>query len=727
MSGLFNTTNSKEWMEGYPIGNGRLAAMVWGKQCEDILTLNDEWLWRGTRRGKECEAAAHDLPRVRELFLKGDLRGGTAEAVKCFGSERTNVVLDDYQVAGDLVFVHSNPGEFVSRELDIQNGIAKVKRGSVTLLTYTDCVKDVLISTWTSNEKFDGKLIIRRCKDEDATQKCLYQDGDIIYICQFNGGLMFGIRARYFTDGTLSIQDSGISVSGATYLNVITDICVDKDSSGCLFEPKDYDFESDIKAHMSKFSEYMNRVSFDIDGSLASDELSVSERIDLVRKGEEDIGLAKLYFDYGRYLMVSCSILADLPANLQGKWNDSLTPPWHSDYHFDINLQMNYWMCEAVGFEDFTLPMINYLMCLLENGKKAAKNHYGCRGTLFPLSDDAWGESLPVSGEYGIWIGGAPWMAQHLWWHYTYSGDKEYLKTKAYPFFKAVAQFYEDYLIKDENGTYQIIPSQSPENSYAGVTDFDVSLCISSAMDVQLAYDALGYAIDSAAILGLDSEQSLIWQHLRSNLPEFKIGNDGRLLEWNEEKEEVEPGHRHLSHLYGIYPSDIFMSDDKKAQYDAAKKSLDFRLSCGGGHTGWSRAWVSCMYARFGDGEKFLEHLIGLAKDFATDSLLDLHPPRIFQIDGNFGAVAAITEALVSYRAGKVHLLHALPKQWQKGSICGIRVPGGHTISVWWEKGKLKKADVTFGFENEITVVIDGKEKTYKEKNGESITIFRRL
>lgn len=710
MTGLFNTTNSKEWMEGYPIGNGRLAAMVWGRDNEDILTLNDEWLWRGTRRHKECEAAAHDLPRVRELFLKGDLRGGTAEAVKCFGSERTNVVLDDYQVAGDLVFVHSSPGDFVSRELDIQNGIAKVKRGSVTMLTYADCVKDALITTWTSDEAFDGKLIIRRCQDDDAVQQYMSEDGTILYTCRFNGGLSFGIRTMFYTDGTVSVQGSGISVCGALYLNTITDIYVDKDGNGCNFDKKVYDFESDIKAHMAKFSCYMNRVSFDIEGSSEYEALSVYERIDNVRKGGEDICLAKLYFDYGRYLMVSCSILADLPANLQGKWNDSLTPPWHSDYHFDINLQMNYWMCEAVGFEDFTLPMINYLMRLMENGKKAAKNHYGCRGTLFPLSDDAWGESLPISRVYGIWIGGAPWMAQHLWWHYIYSGDEDFLETKAYPFFKAVAEFYEDYLIMDENGTYQIIPSQSPENSYAGVTDFDVSLCISSAMDVQLAYDALGYAIDSAAILGLDSEQSLIWQQLRTHLPEFKIGNDGRLLEWNEEKEEVEPGHRHLSHLYGVYPSDIFMSDDKKAQYDAARRSLDYRLSCGGGHTGWSRAWVSCLYARFGEGDKFLEHLTGLAKDFATDSLLDLHPPRIFQIDGNFGAVAAVTEALVSCRAGKVHLLHALPKQWQKGSICGIRVPGGHKIGLWWENGVAKNAKIEFGFEKNISLVAHGKE-----------------
>ena len=722
MQKLINTTQASEWMEGYPLGNGRLASMLWGNDASDILTLNEEWLWRGVHRNKNIADASGHLAHVRELFLSGELRKATAEAVAHFGNENTNVKIDAYQVAGDIVFTYDSPQNITCRELDIENGVAFVKRQDVQLVTYVDCVKDIAVAMWKSENTFSGCLEFKRCADKDAVEAYRFDDNKILYTCRFNGGITFSTVLKYFTDGKTENTEQGVKISDATYIELTADICADKYGKGLDIPDKKYNFDCDISEHKKVFSSYMNRVQL----NLCDDQkhsTSIAERIANLRNGKKDISIASLYFDYGRYLMVSCSILAELPANLQGKWNDSVTPPWSSDYHLDINLQMNYWMCEAVGFGDFTKPLVSYLLRLMESGRKSAKLLYGCKGTLLPLSDDAWGEALPVSRVYGIWTGAAPWLAQHLWWHYIYTGDRDFLKTDAYPFFRAVAEFYEDYLIKDQKGIYQFIPSQSPENRYEGVTDFDVSLCISSAMDVQLCYDALGYAISSAEILGTDADKADLWKGIRQKLPPFGIGSDGRLLEWNEEKLETEPGHRHVSHLYGVYPSDLFLQKGNEPQYAAAEKSLEYRLSHGGGHTGWSRAWIACLYARFGKGEKFLEHLYGLAKDFATDSLLDLHPPRIFQIDGNFGIVSAVVEALVSYTDGKVHLLRALPDEWKKGSLCGIRLPGGHIIDVHWENGTPVRVQIKAGFENKLTLVANGKEKEIRGNEGEIINI----
>jgi alpha-L-fucosidase 2 len=323
---------------------------------------------------------------------------------------------------------------------------------------------------------------------------------------------------------------------------------------------------------------------------------------------------------------------------------------------------MNYWMAEAANMPECAESLVQYIERFIPHAKKAAADLYGCRGIWMPLTSDAWGRATPEACGWAVWIGAAPWMAQHIWRHFEYSGDLNFLRDRAYPFFKEVAQFYEDYLVEDADGVLQIMPSQSPENRFEGTGTWPVSIGVSSAMDVQLAHDALGYAIKTTAILGVDEDFRKKWEAMRSHLPAFKIGTDGRLLEWDKEQDEVEPGHRHLSHLYGLYPSDLFNPIDRPAEYDAAIKSLRFRLAQGGGHTGWSRAWVACFFARVGNGAEMWKHVNELIMDFATVSLLDLHPPGIFQIDGNLGGVEAVIQGLVQYWGGKVHLLRALPQ-----------------------------------------------------------------
>lgn len=732
MQKLVYQTPPKEWMEGLPLGNGRLAAMVWGEE-KDRLTLNHEWLWTGRNKGRKVQQAAEGLPLVREAIRNGEQFRATALANSLFGGKGGISGLkgrvDDYQPAGELDFQLAEGAEFVSRELDIRTGVAKVCRkcgdALVTGEFFADCVGQCLSARWESETSFGGTISLSR-EAEEGTEILITADETMLRLDgAISGGIQFAVQAKIFTDGAVTVQKEQISVDHASYLQIVLNIATSK--AGLEQELAAYDldstrYEQEKARHIARFSDLMGRVDFALNEDENLSNLPTDERIRRVKEGTTDNGISQLYFDYGRYLLISSSVCGQLPANLQGKWNDSLTPPWNCDYHFDINIQMNYWMAEPAGMPECAKALIRYVRSFLDSGKEAAQKLYGCRGIFLPIQTDAWGVSTPESYGWAVWIGAAPWIARHLWDHYRYSGDTEYLKNEAYEFFVAVAEFYEDYLQKDEKGVYQILPSQSPENPVEAVGCFPVLIDQSSAMDVQLCYDALTYAIRSAEILGIDGEKAAHWKELRDHLPPFAIGSDGRLMEWCREYPEKEPGHRHLSHLYGLYPSDLFTPNTRKEQYEAGIQSLRYRLSHGGGHTGWSRAWVSCLSARLGNREEFYQHYTALIKDFATVSMLDLHPPRIFQIDGNLGAVAAGIEAAVSYYDDTAHLLRGIPAEWETGHLNGVKIPGGHTVNVSWKEGKLESLSVMMGFEPKARLEWEGKSFTAEGKPGELIS-----
>ncbi len=437
----------------------------------------------------------------------------------------------------------------------------------------------------------------------------------------------------------------------------------------------------------------------------AGSDLPTDERLRAMREGAADPGLPLLYFNYGRYLLVASSVRGELPANLQGKWNEDLDPAWQSDYHHDINLQMNYWPAEPGNLVYTTEALFKHIERFVPHGRKVARDLYGCRGVCFPIATDCWGRATPEAWGWAAWIGAAPWLAQHLWWHYEYGLDKEFLRMRAYPFFKEVAAFYESYLIKDDAGVLQVVPSQSPENRFKGAENAPVSLCVSSTMDVQLARDALSYAIRSAQVLGVDLEKQALWQEMMAKLPPLKIGGKGQLQEWAEDFEEVEPSHRHQSHLIGLHPGDAITPEGTPALWAAARRSLELRLQAGGGHTGWSRSWVSCLFARLGDADRAWHHLCHLITDFATDSLLDLHPPRIFQIDGNFGGTAAVIEMLLQSYHGELHFLPALPVAWPEGKVTGLRARGGLTVGIEWREGRMTAASIEAGVAETCTII----------------------
>lgn len=716
-----------EWINGLPIGNGRLAAMYWGDDKKDILSLNHEYLWRGKNRGNVAEEVSDKLSILRELLKKRDYFRATVFA-NLFWAGHIPGKIDSYQPAGNLIFELDNSSRGIDSKLDIMSAqIATQRENGIEYNSFCDSNDGCIMTRHKSENKFSGKIYFERTEDKEAQYTSEYREDGFLFKCRFICGIEYEVRVKIRTDGKVTACNGAITIEDANEIVCVANIVMAE--SDCRIEKTDFD--SVFESHEQNFKSYMDRVTFSLDCPDVDDYTDV--RIKNIKSGKIDDKLQELYFHYGRYLMISSCICGKLPPNLQGKWNDNITPPWKCDYHLDINLQMNEWMIESANLSEFAESLTDFMLQFIEGGRKTAKNLWGCRGICLPLSSDVWAESVPESFSYAVWIGAGAWMAQSLWQHYIYTGDTDYLRDKAYRFFREVALFYEDFLIEDEDGIMQIMPSQSPENRFKGAgTLAEVGICTSSAIDVQLAYDALGYAISSAKILGIDDKKIVVWQALRDKLPAFAIGSDGRLLEWNEEFEEEQPGHKHLSHLYGLYPSDIFTPEARPTEYSAAVKSFEYRMANESGYTGWSRAWISNIYARTGNSEGFYEQITGLLKDFATLSLLDIHPdpmfpgekPDIFQIDGNFGMVAAVTEALCGYFDGKAHILYALPESWKNGSVSGIRLPGGHEIAFSWENGDLINLEIIVGYVKKLTVNIKGKDITVSGNKGEKIKII---
>ena len=652
-----------EFKNGLPIGNGRLAAMICGDEGEIRLALNHEWLWKGENRFRDCEDAAVHLTEVRDALFAGDFKTGTQLANDYFaglgGISGVKNRVDPYQPAGDFTVTAEGEGAY-RRTLDLSSGEAVIRSGETELRAFASFADEFIVIRTTGSASF------RLSRAEDPTcETTLREESDTLTLAgQFHDGVSFEVRVKKYPH-----KDS---------TTLLLDIATSANNGSLLPFPADADYDILYARHLPAFHEAAGKAEIDVD--LPDSDLDTDLRLAEFRAGR-DPSLPLLYFAFGRYLMVSGSS-GELPLNLQGKWNEDLTPPWECDYHLDVNLEMAYWAADALGLSRQKETLFNLCEHYIPHGREAALKLYGCRGVWFPIQTDVWGRMTPESRGWAVWIGGAAWMASHFARHWRYTRDETFLKNRAYPFLKEVATFFEDYLVK-KDGIYHIAPSQSPENRFEGTGDFPVSIGVDCAMDVEFVMDTLRTCIEMAEEMGVDEDRRAIWQEILDHLPPLTADSQGRLNEFDQERAEVEPGHRHLSHLYGLYPGDLF--PEGHPLREACERSLDYRLSHGGGHTGWSRSWVACLMARLGRTQDCWEHLTALICDFATETLLDLHPPRIFQIDGNMGGTAAICEMLLSCEGNAVKLLGALPAEWPSGSFRHFSAPGTLDVSCKWE------------------------------------------
>jgi alpha-L-fucosidase 2 len=708
---LWYTRPASEWIEGLPIGTGRLAAMILGSEKRERLALNHEWLWKGTNRHRDTTPAADKLALVRELLADEKYEEATDVGNAAFGgsggiSDSPSRV-DPYQPAGDL-YIDFNHNWFHNyrRELDLDTATVTVsyKEGRNTTIRrqyIAHLIKDcILVHITSDGDPVNCSLWLDRTYDPSCTLFSKTVNDHLSLSGAITNGINFCTQASVSAiSGSLSvIHPDKILISESNEFLIVLNIGTSANEENAEEESQVPDIAGTdwqhlwydhVEEHKKNFGGLKLRLPF------AEVDLPTDKRMQKLREGEDDPSLALLYFNYGRYLLCSSSANGTLPANLQGKWNEDLNPAWESDYHHDINLQMCYWPAEAGGLQKYVGALLDHIERFVPHGRKAAQDLYGCNGVWFPIQTDPWGRSTPESCGWAVWIGAAAWLGQHMWWHFQYGQDRTFLQERGYPFIKEVAAFYKSYLVEDADGTLQIMPSQSPENRFVDSgSKHPVSLCVSSAMDIQLAWDVLTHAIEASRILDCDAQERQQWQQMLAKLQPLQVGSKGQLLEWNKEFEEAEPGHRHISHLYGLFPGEQICKDTTPELFEAARTSLEIRLNHDGGHTGWSRAWTACCMARLGEGNKALSHIQHLIADFSTDTLLDLHPPRIFQIDGNLGGTAAILEMLLQSYKEVLHFLPALPSSWHSGSVQGIRARGGYTVAIYWDSSQLSKATI---------------------------------
>ena len=449
------------------------------------------------------------------------------------------------------------------------------------------------------------------------------------------------------------------------------------------------------------------------DNSGGNSELPTDERLKMVREGGKDNKLVEMYFNFSRYLMISGSREDTLPLNLQGIWNKDMWPAWGGKYTININTEMNYWGAEMQNLSDCHTPLFDHIERMRENGRVTAWEMYRCHGTVCHHNTDIWGDTAPQDRwlPATLWPMGMAWLCTHLYEHYLFTGDKLFLAEK-YDTMREAAEFFVDFLIDDGNGRMVTSPSVSPENTYITKVGAKGNLCQGPSMDSQILHTLFTAVINSSAELDSavkqrdDAEFIEKIKSLRDKLPKPEIGKYGQIMEWAEDYDEVEPGHRHISQLFALYPSDIITKRHTPKLAEAAKATIQRRLEHGGGHTGWSRAWIINMWARLHEGEQVGENIAALLAYSTNINMLDMHPP--FQIDGNFGGGAGICEALVQSHSGELHVLPAAPKEWESGSVCGVISRGGFEVGFDWESGRITKMTVHSKCGNACTIVGSG-------------------
>ena len=706
---LWYEKSAERWEESLPIGNGSLGAMILGGAEEEILGLNEESVWSGYYKDKNNAKAADCLEEVRSLVFSGKNK----EAERLIQNNMLGEYNESYLPLGNLKlkFAYGSgkegKAEGYRRQLDLENAVAQVSytcnevhyqreyfasypaKAIFVLLTADNPVMDFTISFISqlclAVSAEDGALqVTGRCPEHVDPSYLPEREGSVV---QGTKGMQVNAEFRVVScDGQVREEGEMLHVSGA---------------SRCLLMisamrqpvlPDNMDYEALKAAHIQDYRSIYDKVELYLG---EQKDLPTEERLELLKKGEEDNGLYGLFFQYGRYLLIASSREGSLPANLQGIWSWELRAPWSSNWTININTQMNYWHALSCNLEECLEPYIRFVERVSEEGKKTAAVNYHCRGSVAHHNVDYWGNTSPVgvpqgekAGEDGcvnwaFWPMGGAWLTQEIFRAYEYSGDEEYLKNTAAPIIREAALFLNDWLVEYQ-GEWVTCPSTSPENQFRLPDGQITGLTYASAMDMAIVKEVFTHYCRICEILGT---QDALYKEICEKMPRlapFRTGSFGQLLEWHEEYEEPEPGHRHASHLYGLFPAEVFAGDAKLTE--ACRVSLMHRLENGGGHTGWSCAWIINLFAVLKDGEKAYEYLRTLLTRSTYPNLWDAHPP--FQIDGNFGGTAGIANMLVQDRGGSVTLLPALPAQFKEGYVKGLCIKGRKCVDISWKDGK---------------------------------------
>ncbi len=720
--------------------------MVYGGPADEQIQLNEESIYAGKRMDRNNPAARKSIPDIRRLLLDGKVKEAEELAEKdMLAIPRRQ---PPYEPLGDLRLhfdgIDAKSIENYQRSLDLYDGIASVAFDSAgvqyTREVFASYPDHAIVLHLEASRGGALNFTVSLTRSVDATTTL---EPSIANTIVLNGvalpppgksyagdpkeGAQFAGAVRIYADGKVLPSDNTYKVRDSKEVTLIltaaTNVWGLDAGQRCrqlLRDATTHQYTDLLSRHKADFRELATRVSLSL-GDDSANAMPTDELLMKAAAGGDDRALVALYFAYGRYLLQSSSREDSMPANLQGKWNKDFDPSWGSKYTININTEMNYWPAEVCNLGETVDALYHLLLRMQANGQDTAHKMYGTNGFVAHHNTDIWADTQPIDGvPSGIWPMGAAWLTLSLWDHYEYSGDMLYLRERAYPLMRNAATFILDNLFDDGKGHLVSGPSLSPENRYFTPDHQKASLDVSPTMDVEIITALFRRVIEGAKKQDVDAPLVEELQTALKKLMPLQVGRYGQLQEWRNDYEEVEPGHRHLSHLFAVYPSNE-INPSTPELYKAARVSLERRLANGGGGTGWSRAWVVCLWATFGEGNKADDSLRVLFSKSTWPNLFDLHPPEIFQIDGNLGATAGIARMLIDRNsAGVLQLLPALPSTWKEGRVTGLRAKGGLTVDIAWRNGLITEATIHSAHPGEVQVIAQtsAQAKTIKLRAG---------